>query len=291
MRSLIPSLVFAPLGACLSCRLTRRFTRCRRRRRAANVTAVVQVGLPASLEQYIHRLGRTARAGATTTAQGKGIIVLAPFESFFLRRLSSLPLQPHPLGSSALAPGSPAVEQARADLARAAAQVDDETKGQFYAASLGFYKGFLRDAFRGNAGEMVALWNDFATRPAAEGGLGCAEVPGSASSFHSLSLSLSQVVFHKLTLARPPHQCSRRRWARCRSRARRGSASSRSSRARRAAAAEAAMAGAAGVAAAAGADGAGRVAGAGGVVHGAVGGRSEWGASLSLCERGQSERG
>ncbi|GAA5941383.1 hypothetical protein JCM3775_004912 [Rhodotorula graminis] len=143
-----------------------------------NVTAVIQVGLPASLEQYVHRLGRTARAGATTSAQGKGIIVLAPFEAFFLRRLSSLPLQAHPLAQSQLAPGSGPVEQARADLARASSQVDDETKGQFYAASLGFYKGFLRDAFRGSAADMIALWNDFATQSTGAGGLGCAEVPG-----------------------------------------------------------------------------------------------------------------
>ncbi|GAA6051794.1 hypothetical protein JCM3770_004976 [Rhodotorula araucariae] len=149
-----------------------------------NVTAVLQVGLPASLEQYIHRLGRTARAGATTTAQGKGVIVLAPFEAFFLRRrgVDALPIQAHPLAQSALAPGAQAVEQARADLARASADVDDETKGQFYAASLGFYKGFLRDAFRGSAAEMVALWNDFATQPAASGGLGCPDVPGMLAS-------------------------------------------------------------------------------------------------------------
>lgn len=153
----------------------------------------------------MHRLGRTARAGATTSAQGKGIIVLAPFEAFFLRRLSSLPLQAHPLAQSQLAPGSGPVEQARADLARASSQVDDETKGQFYAASLGFYKGFLRDAFRGSAADMVSVWNDFATQPGGAGGLGCAEVPGSASSLpfplaHSLALSLARSLTLSLSL-------------------------------------------------------------------------------------------
>ncbi|KAF9244241.1 P-loop containing nucleoside triphosphate hydrolase protein [Melanogaster broomeanus] len=58
------------------------------------VTLVVQVGLPASSEQYIHRLGRTARAGRS----GKGTIILTPSESAFLRtqEMKTLPIQPHP---------------------------------------------------------------------------------------------------------------------------------------------------------------------------------------------------
>ncbi|CAG8514157.1 4983_t:CDS:2 [Paraglomus brasilianum] len=53
------------------------------------VTLVLQIGAPSSKEQYIHRLGRTGRAGK----EGKGILVLAPFEKKFLREVSSLPLQ------------------------------------------------------------------------------------------------------------------------------------------------------------------------------------------------------
>ncbi len=45
-----------------------------------DVTAVVQVGLPESREQYIHRLGRTGRAGKT----GEGLLLLAPFEEKFV---------------------------------------------------------------------------------------------------------------------------------------------------------------------------------------------------------------
>ncbi|KAG8716150.1 hypothetical protein FRC08_009807 [Ceratobasidium sp. 394] len=44
------------------------------------VTCVIQAGLPANAEQYIHRLGRTARAGN----EGHGILVLADWEKFFL---------------------------------------------------------------------------------------------------------------------------------------------------------------------------------------------------------------
>ena len=53
-----------------------------------DVTLVVQVGLPSSREQYIHRLGRTARAGKT----GEGLLLLAPHEEFFTRQLRDLPI-------------------------------------------------------------------------------------------------------------------------------------------------------------------------------------------------------
>ena len=45
-----------------------------------------QFGLPVSREQYIHRLGRTGRAGKT----GEGLLVLAPFEAKFLSELNGL---------------------------------------------------------------------------------------------------------------------------------------------------------------------------------------------------------
>ncbi|KAF2170056.1 hypothetical protein M409DRAFT_64430 [Zasmidium cellare ATCC 36951] len=55
-----------------------------------NVTHVIQVGLPSSREQYIHRIGRTARAGK----EGEGWIILNPFETSEARgRLRGLPLQ------------------------------------------------------------------------------------------------------------------------------------------------------------------------------------------------------
>ncbi|RHZ78121.1 hypothetical protein Glove_167g88 [Diversispora epigaea] len=54
------------------------------------VTLVLQVGAPSSREQYIHRLGRTGRAGK----EGEGILLLAPFEKGFMRNIEDLPLQP-----------------------------------------------------------------------------------------------------------------------------------------------------------------------------------------------------
>ena len=51
-----------------------------------DVTNVIQVGMPESRDQYIHRLGRTARAGK----EGKGLLVLFPFESRFVSELRGI---------------------------------------------------------------------------------------------------------------------------------------------------------------------------------------------------------
>jgi len=69
------------------------------------VSLIIQLGLTAA-DQYVHRLGRTARAGQ----EGHGIIILAPFESRFLQTLTrTLPIVPLalPAGSAmaALAAG------------------------------------------------------------------------------------------------------------------------------------------------------------------------------------------
>ncbi|KAL6060065.1 DEAD-domain-containing protein [Balamuthia mandrillaris] len=53
------------------------------------ITFVLQVGVPQSREQYIHRLGRTARAGAT----GYGLLLLCEFERPFLHCIQDLPLR------------------------------------------------------------------------------------------------------------------------------------------------------------------------------------------------------
>lgn len=54
-----------------------------------DVTLVLQVGQPSSREQYIHRLGRTARAGKA----GQGVLLLAPYEGGFVaRELRELPI-------------------------------------------------------------------------------------------------------------------------------------------------------------------------------------------------------
>lgn len=95
------------------------------------VTLVMQVGLPSSSEQYIHRLGRTARAGRS----GKGVIILAPHESGFLRTpaMRALPIQPHP---EFQLPSLPRPE------------LDKTLQIQAYTAWLGFNAQYTRQLFR-----------------------------------------------------------------------------------------------------------------------------------------------
>jgi ATP-dependent RNA helicase MSS116 len=50
------------------------------------VTLVVQMGVPTNTEQYIHRVGRTGRAGKT----GEGILIISPYERNFVKQLSSV---------------------------------------------------------------------------------------------------------------------------------------------------------------------------------------------------------
>jgi superfamily II DNA/RNA helicase len=49
--------------------------------------------VPSDREQYIHRVGRTGRKGR----EGTGILILAPWEAFFLRSIQDLPITEAPL--------------------------------------------------------------------------------------------------------------------------------------------------------------------------------------------------
>lgn len=97
-----------------------------------DVTAVVQVGAPADRSQYIHRLGRTARAGKV----GEGFLLLCPFEQFVLRELRDLPVEM----VDPPAPDRRALDEVQAALRR----VDSKTAEQCYQAWLGYYNGSLR---------------------------------------------------------------------------------------------------------------------------------------------------
>src|SRR5258708_4525847 len=55
-----------------------------------DVTRIIQIGSPASTEQYIHRVGRTGRAGKG----GRADLLLLPFERDFVRsQLSDVPIK------------------------------------------------------------------------------------------------------------------------------------------------------------------------------------------------------
>ena len=79
-----------------------------------------QVGLATDKAQYIHRLGRTARAGKS----GKGMLLLGDFEERFLNSLSELPLE-----QAAALPAS-AVTEAEAQVQRGLAAVSEDDKAQ-----------------------------------------------------------------------------------------------------------------------------------------------------------------
>ncbi|EJD49804.1 DEAD-domain-containing protein [Auricularia subglabra TFB-10046 SS5] len=121
-----------------------------------NVTLVLQMGPPASGEDYVHRLGRTARAGAS----GYGILVLAPFDQGFLRfkGMDKMPLKPLPDQEKALAAARelrPAVDAAL-DSA-----VDEATKAKAYSAMLGLYASGNR--FSGlKSPQVVEMANGYA---------------------------------------------------------------------------------------------------------------------------------
>jgi superfamily II DNA/RNA helicase len=65
------------------------------------VTKVIQVGAPGSRDLYIHRIGRTGRAGA----DGSAVLILAPFEKNFLNELNEIPIKNHELPESELETG------------------------------------------------------------------------------------------------------------------------------------------------------------------------------------------
>ncbi|KAJ7752806.1 P-loop containing nucleoside triphosphate hydrolase protein [Mycena maculata] len=125
------------------------------------VTLILQPGLPPNSEQYIHRLGRTARAGAS----GRGIVILDQAESFFLRdkTISGLGITPIPQVAT---PGLYHLNDADLQTAFAQTQqvlphVSTETKGQAYRAFLGVYNTSQK-SLRWTRDDLVAAANEFA---------------------------------------------------------------------------------------------------------------------------------
>ncbi|CAL5188723.1 unnamed protein product [Lathyrus oleraceus] len=112
-----------------------------------DVTLVVQVGLPADREQYIHRLGRTGRRGK----EGQGILLLAPWEEFFLATAKDLPI------GKALVPSVDPDTKKKVE--RALSNVEMKNKETAYQAWLGYYnsnKKVGKDKYR-----LVELANEF----------------------------------------------------------------------------------------------------------------------------------
>ncbi|EOA33631.1 hypothetical protein CARUB_v10019793mg, partial [Capsella rubella] len=92
-----------------------------------DVTLVIQVGIPSDREQYIHRLGRTGREGKS----GEGLLLIAPWERYFLDELKDLPLEPIPV---------PDLDsRAKLQVDQSMAKIDTSIKEAAYHAWLGYY--------------------------------------------------------------------------------------------------------------------------------------------------------
>eukprot|EP00887_Chlorella_sp_A99_P001294 scaffold14.g1294.t1 len=117
-----------------------------------DISLVLQIGLPSSREQYIHRLGRTARAGKA----GQGLLLLTPEEQHFLATLQGLPVAPC---DGADGGGLPITAADRAAVAAALRRVDVKVAEMAYVAWLGFYNSARMGWSKP---ELVARANGFA---------------------------------------------------------------------------------------------------------------------------------
>lgn len=125
-----------------------------------NVGLVIQLGLPSNSEQYIHRVGRTARAGR----DGRAVMILFSNEGFFPKTNPSLPIQPYPVDIVSKMPSyQPTVD-------KAFSHVDEEAKAKAYQAYLGYNKTFMKK-LRLSSAELVRIANEYAIA------MGCPEPP------------------------------------------------------------------------------------------------------------------
>ena len=115
-----------------------------------DVTLVIQLGVPSNREQYIHRLGRTGRAGK----EGRGVLLLSPYEEFFVHKdLVGLPITPEP-------PHVPLTASERKEVDAAVQRVPMETRTSAYGAWLGFYNGMC-GKLRWGKPELVSQANAY----------------------------------------------------------------------------------------------------------------------------------
>eukprot|EP00804_Cyclotella_cryptica_P016711 CCRYP_002012-RA/>CCRYP_002012-RA protein AED:0.37 eAED:0.37 QI:0/-1/0/1/-1/1/1/0/655 len=126
-----------------------------------NVSLVLQVGAPSDKAQYIHRLGRTARAGQP----GRGVLLLCDFERVFLGEVEELDVRP--LSASAV---FPPMEEEQVELERHSLnrllQTNDSLRGSAaaaYQAFLGYYNSNIRRLKLQSKRELVEIANEFAT--------------------------------------------------------------------------------------------------------------------------------
>ena len=130
-----------------------------------NVDLVIQIGLPSNAEQYVHRVGRTARAGK----EGRAIIVLTQNESYFLRQNQKLPILPHEKSDYITSRTSSYAKQ----IEQAMHAIGEDTKRKAYSSYLGYIAGSgLMKPLKLDKSGLVKLSNDLAIQ-----GMHCPEPP------------------------------------------------------------------------------------------------------------------
>ncbi len=133
---------------------------------------LLQFGMADSRESYIHRLGRTGRAGK----QGEGLLVLCDLEKGFLKQLVDIeiPLN-NDMQSLVDMPSSSSMARLQPTFATMKSGKNQELIGMAesaYRAMLGFYNGKLK---RVNGGSSTETLVDFANGWALQSGLN--EIP------------------------------------------------------------------------------------------------------------------
>jgi len=130
-----------------------------------DVTHVIQIGTPESRDQYIHRLGRTARAGR----EGQGILVLLPFEKRFVSsELRGLDV-PVDEGLAELVERDCAVTERPEWMEQAFVRVRSGDSRQArnaqmaYLSFLGYYLGQMKRFRIGSKEQVVKLSNEFSS--------------------------------------------------------------------------------------------------------------------------------
>lgn len=130
-----------------------------------NVDLVIQVGIPSSADQYIHRVGRTGRAGN----DGRAIILLTEAESFFVNANRQLPIQQHPHTAAIVEHSKGSAPQVE----KAMYTIDETVKQRAYSSFLGFFAGSgLLKRLKLDKPGLVRMANDMAIH-----GMHCPEPP------------------------------------------------------------------------------------------------------------------
>lgn len=175
-----------------------------------SVDLVIQVGLPSSADQYVHRVGRTGRAGNV----GRAIIMLTQRESFFINANRHLPIQPHAQTDKIVADAAACVPKVQ----RAMYAVDETVKQRAYSSYLGFFAGSgLLKPLRMDKTDLVKMANEVAVNgmycpepPAMEkktvGKMGLKGIPGFnyATASDGSSISRNQQPRNQQSRAPPP---------------------------------------------------------------------------------------